>query len=296
MPLSDGRIASLYQYCLFALPVLLCLSLQQATAQEHRVSWEDLAEHVADHLLPLEELSVTECPASLDYEQAPSRSVRQWIENTFYSWTEYQLTPGAEGLFCIVMEEPHSGALSQREAGVLVSASRLWTEAVPEPDDMEILDPDDPRLNLPVLEFFVQEEAEAEDPPYLEDEQDYLEDEQDDTPDEGIGPEDVLEPWDEGVSSLPHPAEASVGDLEKRVSPIVFAPDRRTRGSEHKHLSLEHDCVCVRGFSASGEKRQKHESDCLPRVTPCRFDQRTRSVPRQVSRFRPVSARTAARP
>ena len=212
-------LRSLYQYCIFVITVLLCLSTA-SYSQEHQVGWEALAEHVADQLVPLEELSVTACPASLDYQQAASRSVIQWIENTFYSWTEYQVTPGDDGLFCIVMEQPHSGALSEEEAGVLLSASRLWVEAqaTSASDDMEILDPDDPRLNMPAFEEFSGKEALEEDSSL---------EEQDQTPDTGIDPQDDLEPWDDGVSSLP--AEDSAGDVENGVPQAVFNPDGRER-------------------------------------------------------------------
>ena len=219
------KIVACIEYCLCAITVLLCLSLQQAMAQG-QVSWEALSEHVADRLIPPEELPVTECPANLDYKQVTSRSVLQWIENTFYSWTEYQVTPGDDGLFCIVMEQPHSGALSEEEAGVLLSASRLWVEAkaTSASDDMEILDPDDPQLNMPAFEKFLQEETEE-----ALDEASSLEDEQDSAPDTGIGPEDDLEPWDEGVSSLPHPAEDLASEGENRVPQAVFNPDGRER-------------------------------------------------------------------
>ena len=77
---------------------------------------------------------------------APARVVLQVIEDRFHKWREYEL---GSGEFCIVMEEPRFGALSQQQATVLLEASAGWMEAETVPQWTEVLDADDPSLNVP---------------------------------------------------------------------------------------------------------------------------------------------------
>lgn len=122
-------------------------------AELQRVSWEDLPERVSELLVPVNQLGIVECPAGLD-ESQPSRTVLQYIENTFYKWHEYDL--GKAG-FCIVMERPKRQQLTSGEAQVLLSASRLWAIAEPDPADEIRLAPDDPDLDLPTTYRFLDD-------------------------------------------------------------------------------------------------------------------------------------------
>lgn len=136
-----------------ALIALLALALP-ARAQLPRVEWPDLPAHLeaADALIPSAELGVVECPAEMARSR-PSRTVLQWIENTFYKWHEYDVGDAlGQEAFCIVMARPASAVLSREEARVLLSASALWRRRALEVGPVEAADPSAPELNLPADE------------------------------------------------------------------------------------------------------------------------------------------------
>lgn len=97
--------------------------VSRVSAQVEAVTWEDLRGRVADALIPIEELSIIDCPEGI--ESVPrNRAVAQIIENTFYQWNEYDLI-GADGKTrtCLVLVRPESEPLSIEKAQVLLSAS-----------------------------------------------------------------------------------------------------------------------------------------------------------------------------
>src|SRR5690349_19737771 len=109
----------------FGVAVLLVASAIPADAQLQQVAWEDLPARMADRLIPVEQMGISECPKDLG-ARLPDRRVLQYIENVLYSWEEYDLEPS--GLFCVVMQRPQSRVLTAAEAQVLLSASSLWVE------------------------------------------------------------------------------------------------------------------------------------------------------------------------
>ena len=88
---------------------------------------------------------VRDCTSGQE-QHYPDRIVLQIIEDTFHKWREYDL---ADGEFCIVLDKPQLEALTQQQARILLEASAQWMVAEPEADQIEILDPDDPSLNVP---------------------------------------------------------------------------------------------------------------------------------------------------
>lgn len=131
--------------------VLVCLS-KPVCGELKRVRWEALSEHLAEESTLLLDLNVCDCPENIE-DLEPSRVVAQFIENTFYLWDEYEVvTDDGVTSLCIIMKKPKAAPLSAEEAQVLLTASSLWTESEPRPEDMIILDPSDPRLNLQPIE------------------------------------------------------------------------------------------------------------------------------------------------
>ena len=135
-----------------ALGLMVVFSIaSQAFGQLERVPWERLPDRVADRLVAIEDLAVSDCPKGI--ERSPhARVVIQYIENTLYEWKEYEIA-GADGKrrCCIVMIRPEPGPLSTGEAQVLLSASRMWVESFPDPADRVTLPASDPSLDrLPV--------------------------------------------------------------------------------------------------------------------------------------------------
>ncbi|NQT21459.1 MAG: hypothetical protein HQ592_17270 [Planctomycetes bacterium] len=146
------RLERLRQGSVVVLGLMAALSFAcQAFGQLEGVPWEQLPERIAGRLLSVEELAVADCPKGI--ERSPhARVVLQYIENTLYEWNEYEIV-GADGkaLRCIVMVRPEAGPLSQCEAQVLLSASRLWIEPLPDPADRTALPAWHPSLDrLPV--------------------------------------------------------------------------------------------------------------------------------------------------
>ena len=146
------RLERLRQGSVVVLGLMVALLFAcQAFGQVEGVPWEQLPERIAGRLLSAEELAVADCPKGI--ERSPhARVVLQYIENTLYEWNEYEIV-GADGkvLCCIVMVRPEPGPLSQCEAQVLLSASRLWIEPLPDPADRTALPAWHPSLDrLPV--------------------------------------------------------------------------------------------------------------------------------------------------
>jgi VWFA-related protein len=106
---------------------LLFLISTPSRAELRQVSWPELAQRVADRLIPRGELGIAGCPTDIALRK-PDRRVLQYIENVFYSWEEYDLalTPGQS--FCMVLRAPFDQVLSAGEAQVLLTASSLWLE------------------------------------------------------------------------------------------------------------------------------------------------------------------------
>lgn len=143
--------------------VLLVSSAIPVGAQLQQVAWEDLPARMADRLIPVEQMGISECPKDLGARQ-PDRRVLQYIENVLYSWEEYDLEPS--GLFCVVLQRPLSRVLTAAEAQVLLSASSLWTEqqdAVPE--DKAVDDPCEDSLQLIPKEWVAPADPPKEMPP-----------------------------------------------------------------------------------------------------------------------------------
>jgi VWFA-related protein len=90
-----------------------------------RIPWPELPQRVADRLIPAAELGVAGCPNDLALRK-PNRRVLQYIENVFYSWEEYDLTPVPGESFCIVMRRPENHPLTTEQSQVLLTASSLW--------------------------------------------------------------------------------------------------------------------------------------------------------------------------
>ena len=80
----------------------------------------------------------------------PTRTVMQYIENTFYVWHEYVVP---EGRF-LEMVKPHAQFLSSFEARALLTASAQWVDEVPPMGEPEI----DNAVDLVAIdgEFFVE--------------------------------------------------------------------------------------------------------------------------------------------
>jgi len=111
---------------------VLCLSLNAGWAGSGSGELENLAVR-APILLPIEQRGVVDCPGDLN-EALPSRTVMQYIMNTFYKWQEYDLgAVNGKRRFCVVMQAPVRLRLSAGEAQALLSASRLGLESKPAP-------------------------------------------------------------------------------------------------------------------------------------------------------------------
>ncbi|MCC5874643.1 MAG: trypsin-like peptidase domain-containing protein [Candidatus Sumerlaeia bacterium] len=143
--------------------LIVALFMGQASGQG--IPWEDLGSHLkAEEMLSGEKLNLCDCPDDLEMGE-PQRGVIQWIENTFYSWDEYDLV-GEDGVteLCILMRQPVEKRLTRDEALILLSASNLWKRHLPGPlDDAEVLPPDDPRLDGKPREMFRHDELEDPD-------------------------------------------------------------------------------------------------------------------------------------
>lgn len=111
--------------------ILLCslfaVSALPSRAEVRQVSWPELPQRVAERLIPQEELGVASCPTDVALRR-PDRRVLQYIENTFYHWDEYDLTPAPGQSFCVVLRRPVDQVLTAGEAQVLLTASSLWLE------------------------------------------------------------------------------------------------------------------------------------------------------------------------
>lgn len=147
---------------LLLLPIFVVILLVGKT-HGAGVSWEELADHLnEEELLPMEALNLVEGPAGME-KGTPDRGVIQWIENTFYSWDEYDLADD-DGVtrLSIVMRQPFERALSTEEARLLLSASNLWKRHLQlDPKDAEVLDPDDPSLDGKTRPMFRAEEDQS---------------------------------------------------------------------------------------------------------------------------------------
>ncbi|MCI4627244.1 MAG: hypothetical protein L3V56_14965, partial [Candidatus Magnetoovum sp. WYHC-5] len=111
---------------------------------------DDLYEKVNDKLIWSKGLEQYKC--STDYTGVtPTRRVVQFIENTFYEWYEYEKfnSKGELESFCIDILKPQNKILTQHEAQILLSSSKLWEEQYSKfnaqllPDATKI-SPDDP--------------------------------------------------------------------------------------------------------------------------------------------------------
>ena len=105
---------------------------------------------MADDPIPLEALEAYDCLDITDKIE-PDRAVMQYIENVFYEWEEFD-AENEKTIQCIFMLHPSLGYLTRWEAWVLLSASGLWEEPVPESSEATTLDASDPRLDLPPAE------------------------------------------------------------------------------------------------------------------------------------------------
>ncbi|HYU32550.1 MAG TPA: VWA domain-containing protein [Thermoanaerobaculia bacterium] len=124
---------------------LLALAAAPSRGDLRQLSWTELSQRVAGHLIPLDQLGVAGCPTDLALRR-PDRRVLQIIENVFYSWEEYDLTPTPGQSFCVVVRRPFERALTAGEAQVLLTASSLWLEPWVRSADAESLAADDPAL------------------------------------------------------------------------------------------------------------------------------------------------------
>ncbi len=133
------------------LVILFCFS-SPVWGKLDSVKWENLSEHLAKKSISLLELNVSDCPDDIaDFK--PSRVVAQVIENTFYLWEEYDIpTAGGDETLCIVMKKPRSWSLTNSESRVLLTASTLWKQSKPRPEDKIILDASDPNFDIPPIE------------------------------------------------------------------------------------------------------------------------------------------------
>jgi VWFA-related protein len=120
----------------------LLWSLLALAAPSHadlrQIAWPELSNHVADRLIPREELGIANCPADVAL-RTPDRKVLQYIENVFYSWEEHDLTPMPGQSFCVVLRAPFDQVLSTSEAQVLLTASSLWIDPWVRPAGAESL-------------------------------------------------------------------------------------------------------------------------------------------------------------
>ncbi len=92
------------------------------------------------------DLSMVRDCTSVQEQLPPDRIVLQIIEETFHKWREYDLGGGE---FCIILDAPHIEVLTQQQARSLLEVSARWMVVEPEADQIEILDPEDPSLNVP---------------------------------------------------------------------------------------------------------------------------------------------------
>ena len=146
-------IRRLKNLIIFIFVLLTTLSfVSQVSAQGEAVDWEDLPEHVSGRLIPIEELSITDCPEWIE-SQPQNRVVAQIIENTFYQWNEYDLID-VDGTTqtCIVMIRPEAKPLSMEEVQVLLSASNMWTDIQLDFDKMTILSASEASLQIPAIQ------------------------------------------------------------------------------------------------------------------------------------------------
>lgn len=72
----------------------------------------------------------------------PSRTVIQWIDHTFYRWSEYEV--GVDGKYFVALEAPQSQLLPREQAIELLNASQQWM------------------LSAPVLDHAAEERLEAD--------------------------------------------------------------------------------------------------------------------------------------
>lgn len=135
-------------YILLIAIILLAFFPKPIHGELENIKWEDLPEHLESESISLLELNICDCPEDMKNIGA-SRKIAQIIENTFYLWEEYDIVTN-EGVscVCILMKKPEQKPLSADEAQILLTASSLLRESQPKPEDTEILDPFDPRLNL----------------------------------------------------------------------------------------------------------------------------------------------------
>lgn len=133
------------------LTFMLFGGLLGSSVQAQSSALQELAEGLAGKLIPVEQLSLADCPDGIG-KLRPARVVAQYIQNKFYRWHEYEIK-GADNRagVCIVLVQPRLGPLSKKDAQVLLSASETWKESIPEPGSMTILSPSDPSLNLPTV-------------------------------------------------------------------------------------------------------------------------------------------------
>ena len=158
-----------YGVCLVVMAAF-CLLPGLASAQLDVTEWVDLPGKISTKMLSADELGVTDCPATLK-EASPNRVVMQYIMNTFYKWSEYDLAPvNGKPQFCVVMQQPLQKKLSREEAQTLLSASELWKEGPP-PDASEAveLSASDPQLKVPPRVKFLTNPAELSTVPRLGD-------------------------------------------------------------------------------------------------------------------------------
>lgn len=148
-PALDVRVCTI---CLLLSVFLLLFPVltKQGSAQDQDDIWEELYTKMADDPIPPEALEAYDCLDITD-EIEPDRAVMQYIENVFYEWEEFD-AENEKTIQCIFMLHPSPGYLTQWEAWVLLSASSLWEEPVPESSEATTLDASDPRLDLPPAE------------------------------------------------------------------------------------------------------------------------------------------------
>lgn len=140
-----------------ALLLVISLSVLSIHAQAGKNSDLPIIEQIFNEITYIDNgsiefnfINVTDCPSNIEGRQV-SRTVLQIIDNTFHKWYEYDI--GFNGEFCIVLEKPYKKALTEIEARELLSQSQTWVEeSATIPQNMEILQPDDPRVNLPYIE------------------------------------------------------------------------------------------------------------------------------------------------
>ncbi|MCK8601285.1 S-layer homology domain-containing protein [Desulfoferrobacter suflitae] len=147
----QSRKSSFVARVSLAILLVLLSCLAGASLQAQNSALQELAAAVAGKLIPLEHLSLTECPDGIS-RLRPDRVVVQYIEKKFYRWHEYDVVAANGGAgVCIVVVQPRLGPLSRQDAQILLSASETWKETVADPDRMITLPPSDPSLNLPAV-------------------------------------------------------------------------------------------------------------------------------------------------